>query len=731
MAYRAPSATISPPTVSASRKPSQDEFKTGPPNEVYGPFKDAIPLPMKNGLGIEPKDTPQDQIESSALCGSCHTILLPVYTKDGVPVQEHGTPKLFYEQATYIEWLNSDFQNEIKPLGADPQTCQHCHMPTDYKGNKLSYKIANIEDNTFPPIAFRAPDKDITMELRDPFYRHTLLGINLFALEMFGQFRTDLGLYQTDPMLPNPDQTTSSHDTAVASSLDLAAKSAKVNILSAKKANGSLQADVEVVNLAGHSLPSGVGFRRAFLSFRVLDSRGRTLWVSGNTSADGVIVDGAGKPLVTEFFGPAQQKFQVHHWKDNPITSEDQVEIYEELVVNPEGRLTTSFLSLDQRVKDNRLQPKGWKPNGPYAGETKAVGTGADPSYTNGSGSSIVRYAIPLNARTSQAAQVQATLYYQTIPPYYLRQRKETGEGSDTQRLLQFTQQLKVEKTPVANWRLCFIERDGRGPMRAKRAVPSRSGVVWVGRNESRFWPRLPAPDWAAVAMPLTEASVLRTAFDPQYGHLRRLTKSAALACTSRLAQRVALVGTGFNPRWQPYQWQPGVVKAPVSVENNGVGYLRANWYTRNLMRYAPELAKMGVVEEWIEGEAWELDGYIVNGQFGWFWPLRQYWTQNKTRIRKYRRARSFTGPGRVARRYRRSGAGVRSLGLVLLQRMAADEVGMEIDRDSSAAWPRRGSGRAHDGLRGSAARRRAGSLRRLREAPHGAAWISRIRASR
>ncbi len=432
------------------------EFKTSPPNEVYGPFKDAITLPMKNGLGIEPKNTGENQIESSALCGSCHTILLPVYNKNGDPVQEHGKPKLFYEQATYIEWLNSDFQNQVAPYGKDPQTCQHCHMPSDYKGNKLSYKIANIEDNTFPAVAFRAPDKDITMQVRDPFYRHTLLGINVFALEMFGQFRTYLGLYQTDPMLPNPAQTVSSHVTAIASSLDLAAKSAQVDILSAAKSSGSLRVDVQVVNLTGHSLPSGVGFRRAFLNLEVLDASGKTLWVSGNTNDDGVIVDGNGKPLVTEFFGPSQQKFQVHRWENNPITSQDQVQIYEELVVDPQGQLTTSFLSLDHRVKDNRLQPKGWSPRGPYAGETEAVGTGADPSYTNGSGANVVSYQIPMNPKINGAAQVRATLYYQTIPPYYLRQRRETGQGSDTQRLLQFQHDLTVTGTPVAKWRLAL-----------------------------------------------------------------------------------------------------------------------------------------------------------------------------------------------------------------------------------------------------------------------------------
>lgn len=150
------------------------------------------------------------------------------------------------------------------------------------------------------------------------------------------------------------------------------------------------------------------------------------------------------------------------------------------------------------------------------------------------------------------------------------------------------------------------------------------------------------------MAMALTEAMVLRTAFDPKFSHLRRLSPAAALACSSRLAQRVALASTGFNPRWQPCPWQPGVVKAPVSVENVGVGYLRANWYTRNLKRYAPELAAMGVVEEWVEGEAWELDGYVVNGRLGWFWSLQQHWSSDRKKIRRYKRAKSFTGPSEL-----------------------------------------------------------------------------------
>ena len=91
-----------------------------------------------------------------------------------------------------------------------------------------------------------------------------------------------------------------------------------------------LQADVEVDNLAGHNFPSGVSFRRAFLNFQVLDGAGNVLWASGNTNSDGVIVDNAGNPLTTQFFSSTQQAFQPHFWTDNPITSDSQVEIYED-----------------------------------------------------------------------------------------------------------------------------------------------------------------------------------------------------------------------------------------------------------------------------------------------------------------------------------------------------------------------------------------------------------------
>ncbi|HKV53630.1 MAG TPA: hypothetical protein VJN94_03215, partial [Candidatus Binataceae bacterium] len=150
-------------------------------------------------------------------------------------------------------------------------------------------------------------------------------------------------------------------------------------------------------------------------------------------------------------------------WTGNPITNDQQVEIYEETVRDPQGQITTSFLSLDNKVKDNRIQAQGRSSSGPNADIIAAVGTGADPSYQNGCGCSVVRYQLPLTGPLANAAKVQATLYYQSIPPYYLRQRAEDAHGPDTARLVKFASELDVNKyNEISNWKLKIA---GNGPV--------------------------------------------------------------------------------------------------------------------------------------------------------------------------------------------------------------------------------------------------------------------------
>ena len=73
-------------------------------------------------------------------------------------------------------------------------------MPQDFRGDRLRYRVAIIEDPTYPMADHRARDSLITVAVRDTFSRHMLMGINLFTLSMFQQFPDTLGIRSTDYM---------------------------------------------------------------------------------------------------------------------------------------------------------------------------------------------------------------------------------------------------------------------------------------------------------------------------------------------------------------------------------------------------------------------------------------------------------------------------------------------------------------------------------------------------
>lgn len=232
------------------------------------------------------------------------------------------------------------------------------------------------------------------------------------------------------------------------------------------------RADVTVTNKAGHRFPSGVGFRRLFLQVKVYESvggRNRLVWGSGLTNEVSVIVDMDGRPPPTEFFEPGpdgRQQYQPHH---NVIESDKQVQIYEELSKNADGQFTTSFIRRDTEVTDNRLLPRGWRKEGPpnsgldkpslkkYLEATWPRGGALqDPDYANGSGSDRVRYIYRIaDGIDPSNLRVEAALFYQSIPPYYLHMRfSEVPDGKQTRRLYYLTSNLDLEGTPVEGWKL-------------------------------------------------------------------------------------------------------------------------------------------------------------------------------------------------------------------------------------------------------------------------------------
>ncbi len=428
-------------------------FKISEPGKIFGPFKNPPVHAMEEALGLTP--THSEYVKSSRLCASCHTINLPVYNDQGDSVGSH------YEQATYLEWVNSAYQNEYLPIGENSTSCQDCHMPKAFplnSGNALDFKIANIQDQDYPESDHLVERELVTLENRNGFSRHTLLGINIYGLEMFNQFDDILGVRKTDYMtgldngLPN----------AINNANRLAKQhSVKVSIVDLNYEGAHLKARVNVTNLVGHRFPSGVGFRRAFLQLAVIHPDGDTLWASGRTNSVGVVVDEDGQPLPSEFLEEnekGEQQYEPHY---QLITKQNQVQIYQELAKNPEGKFTTSFVAIDEVTKDNRLLPKGWSKTGPtgfdpaFVKATSPHGNALnDVLFMSGRGQDAIVYEIALSKAELKNGKVVATLYYQSIPPFYLKQRFETAKGHNGERLFYLASHLKTEGTFIENWRL-------------------------------------------------------------------------------------------------------------------------------------------------------------------------------------------------------------------------------------------------------------------------------------
>jgi hypothetical protein len=464
-------------------------FLVGPPDEMYGPFADPRTAPMRAALGITPSHLPA--IRSSEVCGSCHTVHLPVF-RDG---QRLGT---VYEQTTYPEWAFSDYRTGTTPTGPLPggagpkaQTCQACHMRSvEPDGTPTRSKIASIQEATgFPAVAYGRPAAEIDLEARANFARHTLVGLNYFLVAMAEQLPEVLGLRRSDPMLGDkgldPILLTKEAIVEQAQSQTVAVAIGPVAV-----AASSLTVPVTLTSHVGHKFPSGVGFRRAFVTLEVLGAGDEVLWASGATDAMGTIVDADGLPVEGERWwrddcsarlSPDRPLYQPHY---EVIARRDQAQVYQELVSAPAdvadprcgpdavpgGALTTSFLSICHTLKDNRLLPSGTLDlegrvaiaaalgaGRDLAVEAGAHGVGADPDYAAGGGDAF-RYVVDRRELGSPPVAVRATVYYQAIPPFYLQDRFCTGRGADTERLYFLAGNLDLDGTPAEGWKLKLAE---------------------------------------------------------------------------------------------------------------------------------------------------------------------------------------------------------------------------------------------------------------------------------
>lgn len=472
-------------------------FLLGKADTINGPFPDPKTMPMASVLAMKPAHNAT--VQSSELCGTCHTVHLPI-------LRGAETLGYVYEQSTYAEWAFSAYRTGSSPDGPLPfgpgdraQSCQGCHLPNvDDKGKPYRSKIASIQESRgFPAVEHGANPADIDLPVREGFAKHLLVGLNYFLVRMAGQFADVLGLPSTDPMLVDlaPDPSRVTRDAIVKQAQT---QTADIAVEGMTVANNTLSATVRVTNKAGHKFPSGVGFRRAFIEFQALDANGKVVWASGRTNGAGVLVDQAGKPIPGEMWwrpdcsariDPNARTHQPHY---RTIGRQDQAQIFEELVTAPPasgpaqcgrdqsatGPLTTSFLSICGVAKDNRLQPHGILPiadrltiakalgaQAELAEDTTSIGVGDDPGYRNG-GFSTVTYRVPLAGLPSRPVSVVATLHYQATPPYFLQDRFCTSQSVDTKRLAYIASGLDLRNGPAESWKLKLVST---GPVAVPR----------------------------------------------------------------------------------------------------------------------------------------------------------------------------------------------------------------------------------------------------------------------
>ena len=98
------------------------------------------------------------------------------------------------------------------------------------------------------------------------------------------------------------------------------------------------------------------------------------------------------------------------------IDSSGEVQIYESVMQDPDGRPTFRLLQGAAFGKDNRILPQGWSSEHPDAATTASVGTTNDEDFR--SGSDHVVYSVALNGNGPWTIEV--TLNYQSISARHL-----------------------------------------------------------------------------------------------------------------------------------------------------------------------------------------------------------------------------------------------------------------------------------------------------------------------
>ncbi len=358
-------------------------FEINKDRKIFGPHADPFTMPMRRHVGYTP--THSNHILKSGLCATCHTVNTNSVDAEGHATSDHE----FHEQSPYLEWRNSVFNDEVEKPAKEAKSCQACHMPqTDVDGKPISTRIAhNPGGRDFP---FLKP--------RKPFGRHAFLGANTLMKRILRDNAEELGVIASSEALNQSIEQTMTF---------LGTETAKIEIEPIKFQANQLTIPVSVRNLSGHKLPTAYPSRRVWIQLTVTDKDGKTVFVTGKCNSNGELIDSTGKVLPSELAGgPVNEHKSV-------VSDPDQVQVYETIMGDADGKPTFTLLRGATYVKDNRLLPLGWNSKHADGPATRPYGIGDDKDFVGGSDKVVYKVTIPAKGEYT----VTASLLFQVITP--------------------------------------------------------------------------------------------------------------------------------------------------------------------------------------------------------------------------------------------------------------------------------------------------------------------------
>lgn len=315
---------------------------------------------------------------SAELCATCHTLYTPFVDDAG---EVAGT---FAEQTPFLEWQQSAYAGSVP--------CQTCHMPP-----AAGAVVTSVTGG--PP--------------RSPFSKHEFVGGNAYMVGILQAFGDELDV------AASADEFTATGQRALD---QLQLEAAALAIEQAGLSETHLTAIVSVAPKTGHKFPTGFPSRRAWLHVTVTNAAGEVVFESGGWTPDGRIVGDAHDA------DPAQ--YEPHY---TLIRSADEVQIYETVLGDVNGEVTSTLLRAAGYLKDNRLLPAGFDKASAHADTVVYGGAASDGDFLGG-GDRVI-YAIPLNGATGPFT-LEAELLYQTISYHWAHKLDDYAGTPEVARFL-------------------------------------------------------------------------------------------------------------------------------------------------------------------------------------------------------------------------------------------------------------------------------------------------------